>query len=285
MKKIYPRKKTDQFPSALVNVTNRCTLSCKHCFVFRKTSPNRKADELDAHTFLEKILEKKRQHGFKFMLWMGGEPLLRADILIEGVKHFESNNITTNGSLDLIDLENTMYVVSVDGPPEVNDAVRGKGSFERAMRTLARIPDNFRPKIMVQCVVTRKTQYMLEPLVDYIRPLPVEGLTFTFYVPTKNDTSELAWPNLTSRDTAVREIMRIKEKHRDVIRNHGRSLELMLSNNAKKFTDDCSLLKTTLPLYLHNNELVTPFCCYGNDVDCDLCGSWAIFHAAVHQGM
>jgi hypothetical protein len=79
--------------------------------------------------------------------------------------------------------------------------------------------------------------------------------------------------------------MRIKEKHRDVIRNHGRSLELMLSNNAKKFTDDCSLLKTTLPLYLHNNELVTPFCCYGNDVDCDLCGSWAIFHAAVHQGM
>jgi MoaA/NifB/PqqE/SkfB family radical SAM enzyme len=112
MKKIYPRKKTDQFPSALVNVTNRCTLSCKHCFVFRKTSPNRKADELDARTFLEKILKKKRQHGFKFMLWMGGEPLLRPDILVEGVKHFESNNITTNGSLDLIDLENTMYVVS-----------------------------------------------------------------------------------------------------------------------------------------------------------------------------
>lgn len=285
MKKIYPRDEKAQFPSALVNVTNRCTLKCKHCFVFRETSPNRKAAELDAPAFLAKVLEKKEQHGFKFMLWMGGEPLLRPDILREGVKHFDSNNITTNGSLDLIDLVNTMYVVSVDGPPEVNDAVRGKGSFERAMRTLSRVPEDFGPKIIVQCVVTRKTQYQLEPLVEYIRPLPVEGLTFTFYVPRKNDTSEHAWPGLKSRDGAIREIMRIKEKHPDVIRNHGRSLELMLSPNAKAITDDCSLLKTTLPLYLDNNKLVTPFCCYGNDVDCDLCGSWAIFHAAANEGI
>lgn len=285
MKKIYPRDEKAQFPSALVNVTNRCTLKCKHCFVFRETSPNRKAAELDAPAFLAKVLEKKEQHGFKFMLWMGGEPLLRPDILREGVKHFDSNNITTNGSLDLIDLVNTMYVVSVDGPPEVNDAVRGKGSFERAMRTLSRVPEDFGPKIIVQCVVTKKTQYQLEPLVEYIRPLPVEGLTFTFYVPRKNDTSEHAWPDLKSRDGAIREIMRIKEKHPDVIRNHGRSLELMLSPNAKAITDDCSLLKTTLPLYLDNNALVTPFCCYGNDVDCDLCGSWAIFHAAANEGI
>lgn len=285
MKKIYPRDEKAQFPSALVNVTNRCTLKCKHCFVFRETSPNSKAAELDAPTFLAKVLEKKEQHGFKFMLWMGGEPLLRPDILTEGVKHFDSNNITTNGSLDLIDLDNTVYVVSVDGPPEVNDAVRGKGSFERAMRTLSRVPEGFGPKIIIQCVVTRKTQYQLEPLVEYIRPLPVEGLTFTFYVPRKNDTSEVAWPDLKSRDEAIREIMRIKEKHPDVIRNHGRSLELMLSPNAKAITDDCSLLKTTLPLYLDNNELVTPFCCYGNDVDCDLCGSWAIFHAAANIGL
>ena len=285
MKKIYPRKEDDQFPSALVNVTNRCTLRCRHCFVFRKTSPNRKAAELDAPAFLSKLLEKKRRHGFKSMLWMGGEPLLRPDILIEGVKHFDANNITTNGSLDLIDLENTMYVVSVDGPPKVNDAVRGKGSFERAMKTLARVPGDFGPKIMVQCVVTKKTQYRLEPLVEYLRPLPVEGLAFTFYVPTKNDISELAWSDLKSRDPAVREIMRIKEKHRDVVRNHGRSLELMLSHHAKRITDDCSLLKTTLPLYLDNNDLVTPFCCYGNNVECDLCGSWGIFHAAAHRGL
>ena len=28
------------------------------------------------------------------------------------------------------------------------------------------------------------------------------------------------------------------------------------------------------------DEFVTPFCCYGNDVDCDLCGAWAVFYIA-----
>jgi len=285
MEKVYPRNETDRFPSALVNVTNRCTLKCRHCFVFRDTSPNSKAAELDAPSFLAKLLEKKRQHGFNSMLWMGGEPLLRADVLIQGVRRFASNNITTNGTLELIDLPNTMYVVSVDGPPVVSDAVRGKGSFDRVMKTLAGVPENFGPKIMVQCVVTRKTQDALEPLVEYIRPLPVEGLTFTFYVPRKNDDSEFAWTDLKSRDKAVREIMRIKDRHRDVIRNHGRSLELMLSENAPEVTRNCFLLRNVLPLYLDNNELVTPFCCYGNDVDCDMCGSWAVFHSAAHLGL
>lgn len=33
-----------------------------------------------------------------------------------------------------------------------------------------------------------------------------------------------------------------------------------------------------LPLYLEGNEFVSPFCCYGNDGDCDLCGGWVVFH-------
>ena len=32
--------------------------------------------------------------------------------------------------------------------------------------------------------------------------------------------------------------------------------------------------------YLEGNEFVTPFCCYGNDVDCDLCGAWLVFYLA-----
>ena len=27
-------------PIAMVNITNRCTLKCKHCFVYRKGTPN-----------------------------------------------------------------------------------------------------------------------------------------------------------------------------------------------------------------------------------------------------
>lgn len=29
---------------------------------------------------------------------------------------------------------------------------------------------------------------------------------------------------------------------------------------------------------------VTPFCCYGNDVDCTRCGAWAVFNLAAKLG-
>jgi hypothetical protein len=74
--------------------------------------------------------------------------------------------------------------------------------------------------------------------------------------------------------------MRVKRRHPDFIRNHSQSLELMLSENSKAVTDDCPSKKMVLPLYLEGNEFVTPFCCYGNDVDCDLCGAWVVFHIA-----
>ena len=59
-----------------------------------------------------------------------------------------------------------------------------------------------------------------------------------------------------------------------------RSLELTLSENAKAVTDDCPSKKFVLPLYLEGDECTVPYCCYGNDVDCDLCGAWVVFHLA-----
>jgi hypothetical protein len=38
-----------------------------------------------------------------------------------------------------------------------------------------------------------------------------------------------------------------------------------------------------LPLYIEGNDFTTPFCCYGNDVDCDRCGAWAVFATAAKQ--
>jgi hypothetical protein len=54
----------------------------------------------------------------------------------------------------------------------------------------------------------------------------------------------------------------------------------MLSENAKSVTGNCPSKKHMLPLYLEGKEFVMPYCCYGNDVDCDLCGAWVVFHIA-----
>ena len=93
-----------QYPAAMVNITNRCTLRCKHCFVYRDGNPNDRKDEMDTPMMLEKLAKLKRRHGIQAMLWMGGEPLLRPDVLQDGVDFFARNTVTTNGTLAPIEL-------------------------------------------------------------------------------------------------------------------------------------------------------------------------------------
>jgi hypothetical protein len=57
-----------------------------------------------------------------------------------------------------------------------------------------------------------------------------------------------------------------------------------LSENAKTVTDNCPSKALVLPLYLAGDAFVNPYCCYGNDVDCDLCGAWVVFHLAAVMG-
>ncbi len=273
-----------QYPAAIVNVTNRCTMRCRHCFVYRDGNPNAPRGEMGSQEMLARLTELQEAHGIQTMLWMGGEPLLRPDVLREGTRLFAKNHVTTNGTIDLIDLPNCIYVVSVDGPPAVNDAVRGRGSFDKVMKTLSRVPEDFPPTVMCQCVVSRANDGSLEDLVDILKGTRTEGMTFSFYSPPRNDTSDLTWGTTERRDRAVREVMRLKEKHRDFVWNNARALELTLSKNSRKVTDNCPSKKYVLPLYLEGNRFVRPYCCYGNDVDCDLCGGWVVFYLAGKLG-
>ena len=269
-----------QYPAAMVNITNRCTLRCKHCFVYRDGNPNDRKEEMATPTMLEKLLKLKKRHGIQVMLWMGGEPLLRPDVLRDGVKFFARNTVTSNGTLAPIELPNCTYVISVDGPPEFNDAIRGNGTFRKVKETLSGIPRKFASTVMCQCVVTKQNEDSLEELVKLLRPTRAEGMTFSFYVPSMVDTSGLTWGSLERRDKAVHMVMELKERFPDFIWNKKRSLELMLSENAKSVTDNCPSKKLVLPLYLEGNEFVMPYCCYGNDVDCELCGAWVVFYLA-----
>lgn len=266
--------------AAMVNITNRCTLQCNHCFVYREGNPSDRREEMDTPILLEKLTQLQRRHGIQAMLWMGGEPLLRPDVLQKGIKIFPRNTVTTNGTILPVELPDCTYVISVDGPPDLNDEIRGKGTFKKVMTTLSRIPEKFASTITCQCVVTKQNEDSLEELVKLLRPTRAEGMTFSFYVPRKLDTSSLTWGSLESRDKAVHRVMELKQQFPDFVWNKKRSLELMLSENAKSVTDHCPSKNQVLPLYLEGKEFVTPYCCYGNDVDCDLCGAWVVFHLA-----
>ena len=72
------------FPVAMVNVTNRCNLRCRSCFIYRDGNPSPKprgkAEEMDSATMLRTLGELRDRHQIHTMVWMGGEP----DYLREG---------------------------------------------------------------------------------------------------------------------------------------------------------------------------------------------------------
>jgi MoaA/NifB/PqqE/SkfB family radical SAM enzyme len=277
-----------RYPAAIVNVTNRCNLSCAHCFVFRDGNPNEAPrsgrDEMSDDEILDTLAALRDRHGIVSMLWMGGEPLLRRSLLARGVRVFARNTITTNGTVPLVDFgPEVLYVVSLDGPEDLNDALRGAGTFRRVMRTLARLPAGFRSPVQIQCVVTRRNQDRLEELVDALAGTRAGWITFSFYVPRIADRSPDAWPTNEDRRVAVEEVMRLKASHPTFVRNSARSLALMLPAEARPVTDACPARDEVLPLYLEGRGFVTPFCCYGNDVDCARCGAWVVFHLAAKR--
>jgi sulfatase maturation enzyme AslB (radical SAM superfamily) len=231
---------------------------------------------------LETLEKLRDRHGIKSMMWMGGEPMLRHKLLIRGFELFESNTVTTNGTIPLIDFgPDLLYVISLDGPEDLNDAIRGAGVFRKVMKNLAALPGDFQSPFQVQCVVTRANQDRLEELVTQLIDSTVRWMTFSFLVPTfDSGASEDAWSDIGEREYAVRTVMALKEKYPGFIRNTTRSLELMLSPYAERVTAACPSRSNILPLYLEGDHFTTPFCCYGNDVDCDLCGAWAVFQIA-----
>jgi MoaA/NifB/PqqE/SkfB family radical SAM enzyme len=249
-----------QYPGAMVNVTNRCNLSCQHCFVFRDGNPNELEGEMKPERVLSELRRLRDRHGIRSMLWMGGEPMLRWRMLEEGLALFDRNTITTNGTIPLKDFgPGLIYVISLDGPREVNDPVRGEGVFDRVMKTVAAIPDGFRPTVMVQCVLHRENQHRLEELVHELRPTRVQGLTFSFYVPRAGEVSPRAWETVEEREAAI---------------------EIVRPATARLVTDHCPMQQLMLPLYIEGDHFTTPFCCYGNDVDCNRCGAWGVFSMA-----
>jgi len=278
-----------RYPAAVVNVTNRCNLSCQHCFIFRDGNPNEAPvsvhDELSDAAILETLIGLRDRHGIVSVLWMGGEPLLRRELVGQGIHLFPRNTIVTNGTVPLVDFGATaLYVVSLDGPEDLNDAIRGRGIYQKVMRNLSRLPAGFTTPVQVQCVVTKRNQHRLAELVAAVRETRAGWMTFSFYVPRANDTSPDVWETNEDRAQAVREVMRLKAHYPDFVRNSARMLELMLPPHCKRVTDACPARDTVLPLYLDGHHFTTPFCCYGNDVDCERCGAWVVFHLAARFG-
>ena len=159
--------------SAPVNVTwevtYTCNLRCIHCL--SDSGPKRKG-ELSTDECLQVIDALAAMKVFQFNIG-GGEPFMRPDFL-ELMDYAQQKGmvtcISTNGTLldkaisRRLDNKLVYIQVSLDGAtPASNDAIRGRGSFDKAVQALQYLRQND-IEVSINTVLTRRSFPELEQL-------------------------------------------------------------------------------------------------------------------------
>jgi 12,18-didecarboxysiroheme deacetylase len=131
----------DKKPVVVWNITRACNLSCVHCYA-HATNHGHKKELTKEEGF--SLLNDLADFGVPVVLFSGGEPLVRQDLL-ELARHAVGRGmrsvISTNGTLitrekakELKTVGLSYVGVSLDGLEEVNDRFRGKkGAFRSAI--------------------------------------------------------------------------------------------------------------------------------------------------------
>lgn len=197
----------------VLNVTFKCNMRCGYCYgqYFNSGERDYTTEELLG------LINNLGRMGTRSITLGGGEPLLRDDIglIIERIK---TNGIecgfNTNGVLipkRIKELKKAdMICVSIDGPKEMNDANRGKGTFEKIMAGIDAALDAG-IKVHTTTVLTRYNCECVNWIVDMAEEKGIQAeFNLLFHQSEgKNDSDRFMAENETLRK-AIKRITELK---------------------------------------------------------------------------
>ena len=278
--KIYDLIKFDMFgrPHGSISsfdITNKCNLRCKHCYFFAHDYNTKQ--ELTNAQWIEK-LDALKETSFPFYQcsWIGGEPLLRPDLIELGMKYFKSNLVATNGTIELPNWPDVNFYISVDGPKELHDEIRGAGMYEKTRKNADR-PDL---KIIVSMVISRLNYKGVERFLEDWYDSGIKACLFQIYTPVKglkNDKMALDWE---LRDNILDKLIRLKDsKYGDFIGVPVSVLKLMKSDKCRSVTRNCLFRKVSFCLDPQGKRKKP--CMLGPQANCERCGCVLPFHMKI----
>jgi len=186
----------DKKPVVVWNCTRTCNLRCIHCY---SRSENKRYDAELSTDEAVRMLEDLASFGVPVVLFSGGEPLMRPDLmdLIERAVGLGMRAVlSTNGIL--IDEKTAArlktvglsYVgVSLDGLKQVNDEFRGvAGAFDRAMAGIRNCMAAG-IKVGLRFTITKRNAAEIDGIFDLIRDEGIPRVCFYHLVYAGRGTS------------------------------------------------------------------------------------------------
>ncbi|MFH1914967.1 MAG: 12,18-didecarboxysiroheme deacetylase [Pseudomonadota bacterium] len=176
----------DKKPVVVWNMTQRCNLKCVHCYA-HAVDPSSHKDPISTDKAKE-IIDDLAQFGAPVMLFSGGEPLVRED-LVELAKYATGQGmravISTNGTLitkskarELKEVGLSYVGISLDGAEAVHDKFRGvKGSYKQALKGVENCQAEGL-KVGLRFTINKRNSQEIPHLFDLIEQLEVPRICF-----------------------------------------------------------------------------------------------------------
>lgn len=185
-------KNTDCLFKLTLNVSNLCNLKCKYCYASHGNY-GRPSSFMTKET-VDFIIDDIKKRGFTSLYVVslfGGEPTMNFDVVDYIIKKFELEfdkifkfELTTNGTflnkdrLTFLRDHNVKLVVSIDGPEDITDYLRGVGSHEIAYNIIKLAKEIKYKDIESSATFTKahlEMGYNYNDIVEYFRSLEINS--------------------------------------------------------------------------------------------------------------
>jgi len=238
-----------------IDATNNCNLSCIYCYHFKSPHP---VEEISIKEWEERFRTFYRQ-GVRLVLFVGGEPSLRQDVLMLASRIFVGVGVISNGTVRIDSSFRNLIIVSLDGSEKTNDMLRGKGVFEQIRKNYT--GDN---RVVLNCVLSSMNYMEVPEIVKAAKELNVRGAVFDLYTPDIGEEDKLTLTK--SQREEVRELIyREIRENRSWVYMTNETVDALVEQHAAKecFWRDFAL---HYDVYLNKRR------CFSDTIDCSQCG-------------
>jgi len=192
--------------SVFLHLTDKCNLSCKHCYANNMSAGGAELTDQELISFLDRFYSS----GGKALVLSGGEPLLRKNIKnIFNINPAAYFTLLTNATLiddacaSFLAQFNVSIQVSIDGSTAaVHDSIRGAGSFYAAVKGIEHLKQRgLLNKINLCTTIMKQNINDLPNIFPLARRL---GISFVRFLPLrKKGNARYNWQDIQGSVTAM----------------------------------------------------------------------------------